>query len=268
MGNNLVRGHLHSIETETPLHIHAQGIGKLCVVLLHIVALRTLLLLDALQFHKCHLVGRQLGSDGHTAQNGFVLLVGHHGIGSSHTCSTEEEESKNHQPQVTKGELRLHNIFNREDGIHLGGIDGKMIHHQCQGVGGISLTIYQHLEGRKIVKCRVERGHRVLIGDEHLILTVQILCIGLHLAHNLDTRHQHSISEGGHHQLALRGKTHLELHLGLLTDKELQRVDAGINGNLSLCIKSKARNECAQYKHYESFHIQFLLANRFISAFT
>ena len=65
-----------------------------------------------------------------------------------------------------------------------------------------------------------------------MALLVQVLCVGLYLTYNLDALHEHIVGVCGHDEVAVGGAAHLDPHTSLLTDEQLQWVDAGIDGDL------------------------------------
>ena len=100
----------------------------------------------------------------------------------------------------------------------MGRVNIKGEHFQRQGIRGIHLTVDQHLKWRDKVEGCIKRSHRKLLCHEHLLILVQILRVGFHLPHYLDTVHQVVVGVYRHDKLSLCGATHLELHMRLLAN--------------------------------------------------
>lgn len=75
---NLRRGHLHSVETETLAYILAQGICKLRIVSLLVIIGCMRLALQAVHLVQCLLVWRHFLHDTYAGNNRFVLLKTHY----------------------------------------------------------------------------------------------------------------------------------------------------------------------------------------------
>ena len=230
--DNLVGGHLHGVEAEACLHVLAQGIGELGVVLLHVVLLPALLALDAIHLLQGHLVGRQLGSYSDTAQDGLVVMIAAQQVRDEQAERNDEHHATAQRQSLDEGHGTLHHILDGKDGIDLCSVHIEAHHVQRQGVRGIRHTIDQHLEGWYIVEGRIERGNRIGLRHHHVTTLVEVLRVGRHLAQDLDTLHHRVARVAGHDEVALRGAAHLDLHMGLLADEQHQRVDAGVHRHL------------------------------------